>query len=208
MSTGGIAVGGVAYLVGEEDPAMQSRMTSLLITILRTERPDIYVEPNALFPRALGREAYAEMLADNRLTGEIAETWLEQLSTAAGDVQYAIFARIERDELELGEARTIGVDTTTYSVSRIVGTGFHIYDLTKRLSVWSGYITETKVRENKVLEVRDESVSGIIKTTVAGVAIDLLGLGTDPYPSPPRLTTVLQPIFEGFAENLPEQATR
>ncbi len=135
-----------------------------------------------------------------------AETWLEQLSRAAGgDVQYAIFARIERDyiahgEVECDEILELNCDGvgTTHTTSRNVGISFHIYDLTMGISVWSGYIAKTKENEG------DSHVhQGLIISILEG----LLGL-TPEYPSPPELSELLSQVFEVFAHNLPERVTR
>ncbi len=140
-----------------------------------------------------------------------AETWLEQLSRAAGgDVQYAIFARIERDKIENREIHCepsfeppeCDVDMTTFVTSRSVRISFHIYDLTLGISVWSGSIAKTEKKEE---EKEFRHSEDLFTTLVEG----LLGLNPQPgYPSPPRLSELLSQVFEVFAHNLPERVTR
>ena len=201
LSAGGIAVGGVTSRIGEDDPFTQHRMTSLLRVSILKERPDIAVQPVAVLPRALGQVAYGELLADYRLSGEIAETWLEQLSSAAGDVQYAIFARIEYDDTEkvkVIERDTSDVEVTTFKISRSVGISFHIYDLTTGVSVWSGIIAKT---EEKSKVYREQS--GILASVVEAV----LGVNQPEYPSLPEFSKLSREVFEGFADNLSERVT-
>ena len=199
LSTGRIAVGGVTSLVGQNDPATQHQRTSLLRERILKERPDIGVRPVEVIIHALGgRDAYMYLVADYRLSGEIAETWLEQLSRAA-DVQYAIFARIERYETEkekVTERDTSDVEVTTFRISRSVGISFHIYDLTTGVSVWSGYIDKTE-EKSRVHRERGSILTSVVES--------LLGLNPSGYPSPPKFSKLSSEVFEGFADNLPEQ---
>lgn len=199
LSAGGIAVGGVTDRVGEGDPFTQHRMTSLLRERILKERPDIGVRPVEVIIHALGHLAYGELLADYRLRGEITETWLERLSRAAADVQYAIFARIERYETEKEKVvtrDTSDVKWTTFKISRTVGISFHIYDLTTGVSVWSGYIYKTE-EKSRVHRERGNILTSVVES--------FLGLNPSGYPSPPKFSKLSSEVFEGFADNLPEQ---
>ena len=212
LSRDGIAIGGVSYLFGRNFPAMQDQMASLLKESIIRERPDIIVQPVYLVPGALGQAEYRRMLADYWATGEVAETWLEQLSGAAGRTQYAVFARIERDDFATSESSGADTNTTTYTMSRTVRTSFQVYDLTRRISVWSGSLSKTKSRSTKVREEEEEShgiLGDLIEDIVESVVQDALGLTPTPtapssYPKAPELTELLRSIFEGFAEHLPE----
>ncbi len=194
LSTGRIAVGGVTSLVGKNDRATQYQMTSLLRERILKERPDIGVRPVEVIIHALGGDAYMYLVADYRLRGEITETWLERLSRATGDVQYAIFARIERYETKRSE--TDGSESTTFKISRTVGISFHIYDLTTGVSVWSGYIDKTE-EKSRVHRERGNILTSVVES--------LLGLNPSGYPSPPKFSKLSSEVFEGFADNLPEQ---
>ncbi len=192
LSTGRIAVGGVTSLVGENDPATQHQMTSLLRERILKERPDIGVRPVEVIIHALGGDAYMYLVADYRLRGEITETWLERLSRATGDVQYAIFARIERYEIKRSE--TDDLESTTFKISRTVGMSFHIYDLTMGVSVWSAYIVRTEDEQNQYQE-KDGLLGNIIDA--------ILGFNQAKYPSPPEFSELSRKVFEVFADNLP-----
>ncbi len=192
LSTGRIAVGGVTSLVGEDDRATRYQMTRLLRERILKERPDIGVRPVEVIIHALGGDAYMYLVADYRLRGEITETWLERLSRATGDVQYAIFARIERYETERFE--TDGLESTTFKISRTVGMSFHIYDLTMGVSVWSAYIVRTWDEKNEYREQHN-----LFWRIVEG----LLGLNQPEYPSPPEFSELSRKVFEVFADNLP-----
>ncbi len=192
LSTGRIAVGGVTSLVGKNDRATQYQMTSLLRERILKERPDIGVRPVEVIIHALGGDAYLYLVADYRLRGEITETWLERLSRAAGDVQYAIFARIESYETERFE--TDESESTTFKISRTVGMSFHIYDLAMGVSVWSAYIVRTWDEKNEYREQHN-----LFWRIVEG----LLGLNQPEYPSPPEFSELSRKVFEVFADNLP-----
>ncbi len=200
LSTGRIAVGGVTSLVGKNDRATQYQMTRLLRERILKERPDIGVRPVEVIIHALGGDAYMYLVADYRLRGEITETWLERLSRAAGDVQYAIFARIERYETERFETdewaeRDDGIEEwTTFEISRTVGMSFHIYDLTMGVSVWSAYIVRTWDEKNEYREQHN---------LFWRIVESLLGLNQPEYPSPPEFSELSRKVFEVFADNLP-----
>ncbi len=207
MSTGGIAVGGVTSIAGADDPITRRKMTSLLRACILEERSDVEVQPIAMFPHAVGPLAYGELMADYRRTGEISAPWLEHLSRDPGKAQYVIFARIERDSA--GRNAFQGEGFTTYKVSRTVGVGFLVFDLTKMASVWSGYITKTKDKHNKVDDEEEEQSGGFLANIVGDLLESIVAgaLGLTPpstYPDYPRFTETLDPIFQGFAEHLPE----
>lgn len=201
LSSGGITVGGVTSLVGADDLATQQQMANQLRVSILKERSDIAVQPGAELLRALGEEAYDDLLWSYRLSGEIAETWLEQLwLAAAGDVRYVIFARIERDETvrdRVVARDSSDVEVTTFNISRSVGISFLVYDLTlaNGASVWSGSIDKTE-KKSRVHRERGDIFTSVVEA--------VLGLNKSGYPSPPEFSKLSREVFEGFADNLPE----
>ena len=75
--------------------------------------------------------------------------------------------------------------------------GFNVYDMSLRRSVWSGQFTQRKGSSNNYEEPR---------TLLAAVVSAVL----DPheYPAPPAEDRVLRPIFDAFAQSLPQSSKR
>ena len=91
---------------------------------------------------------------------------------------------------------TSDVKWTTFKISRTVGISFHIYDLTTGVSVWSGIIAKTEDK-SRVHRERGDILTSVVEA--------VLGLNKSGYPSPPEFSKLSREVFEGFADNLPEQ---
>jgi len=193
LSAGGIVVGGVTFFRVNEVVTAESRghSASLLRASILKKRPDIDVQPAIAITRAVGPESYTSLLDDYELAGEMEQVRLAQLSEALADLRYVIFARIEADVIDRGT--TFEGDTTTYWITRTVTTGFQVYDLTARIPVWSGTITESKKEENE--DVQDGNFFGDL----------LVALLFNKNPSTPEFNKLLRKTFEGFAKQLPKR---
>ena len=192
LSAGGIVVGGVTFRRDEvETAASRGFSASLLRASILEKRPDIDVQPAMTITQAVGPESYTALLDDYELAGELEQARLAQLSEALADLRYVIFARIEADVID--RDTTVQGDTTTYRITRTVTTGFQVYDLTARIPVWSGTITESKKEENE--DVQDGNFFGDL----------LVALLFNKYPSTPEFNKLLRKTFEGFAKQLPKR---
>ncbi len=195
LSAGGIVVGGVTFCRVCEEVETAERFRGHSASLLRgsilKKRPDIDVQPAMTITQAVGPESYTALLDDYELAGELEQARLAQLSEALADLRYVIFARIEADVID--RDTTVQGDTTTYRITRTVTTGFQVYDLTARIPVWSGTITESKKEENE--DVQDGNFFGDL----------LVALLFNKYPSTPEFNKLLRKTFEGFAKQLPKR---
>ncbi len=200
LSAGGIVVGGVTSLLYEAERASsRSQRASLLRLSILAKRSDIDLRPAGAITQAVGQESYSALLDDYQLGGELDQARLAQLSEALANLRYVIFARIEDDVINRGTTvqrdTADNEDTTIFKISRTLTTSLQIYDLTAGTPVWSGYIKESKKKENRYVEHGN-----------FGKAILAAILGNEPkYPSTPEFNEVLRKTFEGFAEHLPKR---
>gem|GEM_PF-1126767 len=90
-----------------------------------------------------------------------------------------------------------------YSKSfRKVSAALSIYDLEQKLNVWSGRIDKEISAENEYKESSLYQLVTLAKAVSSGAnSEDQLY----PYPPPPTTPGVVEQIFKGFGENMPEK---
>ncbi len=197
LSAGGIVVGGVTFWVEVETAESRGQSASLLRASILKKRPDIDVQPAITITRAVGPESYTALLDDYELAGELEQARLAQLSEALDDLRYVIFARIEADvikrDIEFATDPATDKEKRIYKTTRIVTTGFQVYDLATGTPVWSVHVEASKSTE-------------LTYTKGGNFFVDLLVSSLlEDYPSPPEFNEVLRKTFEGFPKHLPKR---
>ena len=202
LDSGRIAVGGVTSIF--DDPAHSPRTRagseSLLINSLREAHPLLQVAPAGVVAAEFGDKAHGDLLDRYGRVGELDSASLHEMSARLPKLRYVVFARIDANVIDSTETVTLdstNKEHTELSRSRTMTVGFNVYDMSLRRSVWSGQFTQRKGSSHNYDEPR---------TLLAAVVSAVL----DPheYPAPPAEDRVLRPIFDAFAQSLPQSSKR
>ena len=203
LDSGRIAVGGVTSIADDaaHSPSARVRSESLLINSLRETHPLLQVASAGAVAVEFGDKAHGELLDRYRRVGELDSASLHEMSARLPKLRYVVFARIDADLTDSTE--TVTVDSsqnehTELSRSRTLTVAFHVYDMSLRRSVWSGQFTQRKASSNSYDQPR-----GLVEALVTAVLGD-----SHEYPAPPAQHKVLRPIFDAFAESLPQSSKR
>jgi len=202
LDSGRIAVGGVTSIADDaaHSPSTRVRSESLLINSLREAHPLLQVAPAGAVAGEFGGKAHGELLDRYQRVGELDSASLHEMSARLPKLRYVVFARIDADVIDSTETVTLDSsqnEHTELSRSRTMTVGFHVYDMSLGRSVWSGQFTQRKGSSNNYDQPR-----GLLEALVTAV------LDPHEYPAPPAQHKVLRPIFDAFAESLPQSSKR
>ena len=202
LDSGRIAVGGVTSIADDaaHSPSTRVRSESLLINSLREAHPLLQVSPAGAVAAEFGDKAHGDLLDRYGRVGELDSASLHEMSARLPKLRYVVFARIDANVIDSTETVTLdstNKEHTELSRSRTMTVGFNVYDMSLRRSVWSGQFTQRKGSSHNYDEPR---------TLLAAVVSAVL----DPheYPAPPAEDRVLRPIFDAFAQSLPQSSKR
>ena len=201
LDSGRIAVGGVTSIADDaaHSPSARVRSESLLINSLRATHPRLQVASAGAVAAEFGDTAHGELLDRYGRVGELDSASLHELSARLPNLRYVVLARIDADVIDSTETVTVDAsqkEQTELSSRRTMTVGFHVYDMSRRRSVWSGQFTRSKSSENSYDKPR--SLLGMLVTAVL----------LHNYPDAPAQHKVLRPIFDAFAERLPQSSKR
>ncbi|WP_147434038.1 hypothetical protein [Mariprofundus sp. EBB-1] len=188
------------------------------------EKPNIKVIRTGLLAKEVGNVSLMTLLDSYRVAGAINSQDVEDVRHAVPSARYLVLSRIEQDHIseksnqtesnladseqdkKKGEYEQVRVDVSLETTHEM-GVSLTIYDLQQNLHVWSGYVSKTKTNSNdssrtfsKDKRWREELVDAFVDT--------LIGLDQSGYPEPPTQTEVLDDIFKGFVENMPESTKK
>jgi hypothetical protein len=204
---------------------MQSiRYGDLLARSFSRTRPYLHVIRTGMVIREIGVESFRELLSVYRLTGVINKHEVADVQNSFPQARYLMFSRIEKNKVSRHHSETetdvadsaedrkekeyehVRVDVSLDS-RRDMEANLMIYDLQQDFTVWSGYVEKSDTNSNR--SSRTFSKKNRWKEELADAFIDaLIGLDSGEYPEFPSEPEVLEQIFEGFAENMPEPPKR
>ena len=197
LDSGSVAVGGVADGTAQS-PSARVWSESLLVNSLREAHPRLQVASAGAVAAEFGDKAHGELLARYLLVGELDSASLHEMSTRLPKLRYVVFARVDADVIDSAETVTqYSKEHTERSTTRTMTVDFQVYDMSLRRSVWNGQFTQSKSSSNEF-----DEPGGLFDALVTAV------LGTHDYPPPPEVHKVLRPIFDEFAERLPQSSRR
>ncbi len=207
LDSGGIAVGGVTWIIGDAapSPATRAQFESLLTTSLKEVYPHLAVVSAGAVAAAIGDSLHGELLEGYRRTGELDSAALHEIRARLPQSRYVVFARIEGDNSDSLETVTQDssqkrskVEQVVLARSRTLTAGFHVHDGLLVRAVWTAQIMKSDTTSNTYIEPR-----GFVASLVTAVI-----RGSHKYPTPPTQTRVLRLLFEDFAESLPQPPKR
>jgi len=213
-------IAGVVSTVEPLDSLTRVRFGDLLGRTFHQMKPHMTMISSGHVIKAIGQQSFSRLLDEYRLTGVLNVQDVDGLHSAFPTARYVMLCRIEKDQLEQsydetetdvadseedrkkGEYEYLRIDVSLIT-SRDMGATLLIYDLNNNLLVWSGYVqksdsnsTDSSQTFSKDKRWHEEWVDSFVS--------GLLSLDNDNYPQPPTQQDVLEDIFIGFAENMPE----
>lgn len=178
----------------------------------REERKYYPIKDSFTVVNAIGDAEYQKLLKKYR-TGGLDQTWLTKLEAKLSPARFISFARIDsnitskseretnsREEKDAKGNKRIIPGKIIKMHKRTMSVTLHIYDLKKKNIAFSGQVTKDKENQNSYEKNLVNAAVSVINT--------FQGKSSDSqYPSPqaPSSRELLNEIFEGFAENLPEE---
>jgi len=217
-------IGGVASSVTPLNDMARVRFGDLMGRAFAEEKPELAIVRVGLLIKALGHETYEQILDEYRETGVLDAGDVAQLRHAFPDARYLMFVRIEQDNVRQNHDQTetdvadspedakkgdydqVQVDVSL-NTTREMGATLSIYDLKQDVLAWSGYVSGSETNSNDSSRTFNKDKRW--KEELVDVFVDtLIGLNSGEYPASPSQDEVLEDIFEGFAENMPEPPKR
>ncbi len=217
-------IGGIISTVKPLDDMARIRFSDLIGRRFAEEQPRMAIVRTGFLIKALGHEAYEQMLGEYRKTGIIDPLDVAQIRRDFPDIRYMMLARIEKndvsqnhdqtetdvadsaDDAKEGEFEQVRVDVSL-TTRREMGATLVIYDLKQDVLAWSGYVSASETNSNDSSRTFNKDKRW--KEELVDVFVDaLIGLNSGEYPVAPSQDEVLADIFEGFAENMPEPPKR
>ena len=207
LDSGSIAVGGVTSITGDAalSPSTRGQFESLLTTSLREVYPRLEVASPGAVATGIGDSLHGRLLERYRLSGELDSAAVHEIRARLAKPRYVVLARIEADLIDSTETVTRDTSDKKSKVehvvllrSRTMTVGFHVYDTSLMRAVWSGQLTRSEASSNSYDQPR-----GFVASVVTAIV-----RGSPKYPAPPTQTKVLRPLFEEFAESLPQPPKR
>jgi hypothetical protein len=196
----------------------------LLARKFNNTRHHLQVIRTGYMVKKIGVDPFEHLLDGYRLTGVIMGRDTVDIQNAFPQARYLILSRIEKNHISQShvESKTDVADSTedqgkkeyehvridiSLDSKRDVEASLMIYDMQQDFTVWSGYVRKSKTNSNR--SSRTYNKDNRWKEELANFFVDtLIGLNNDGYPELPLETEVLEEVFEGFAENMPEPPKR
>lgn len=213
IKQGRLVIGGVASATEDLSSKTSLSYANLMRTHILEEKKGLTVVPAGSVLKKLGKKAYADLLEDYSLTGNIGEKSIALLLQKAKIGRFVAFAKIEsNDETTMHDENPAkdsqgneiaGRTDVTATASRTINVAIQVVDLAKSNVAWSGSISKS-MQKSKNYTKKDESGLITLVKAVKGTKDD----GADkmfPAPKAPSTKEVLAQVFEGFASNLPDE---
>jgi hypothetical protein len=217
-------IGGVVSAAGSLDHITRIRFGDLLERIFHKERPELDMIRTGYLFREIGSESFARLLDGYRLTAMVTEQDMDNIRHLFPAARYLVLCRIEKDQVNRqhheseadvvdseedrreGEFEYVRVDVSL-ATTREMGATLTIYDLRQNVLAWSGYVTQSETNSNHSSRTFNKKNRWQEELADAFVSA-LIGVDGNSYPAPPSRQEVLEELFEGFAENMPERSGR
>ena len=211
---GKIAVGGVVSAIDELKTKQQMTYGNILKRQILEERKDFNVASPGLVRRKVGKTAYKNMLVELQDNGSLSPNTIANLKEKVPGKRYIVFARIESNDTDKNrqqiektdkEGNGTGAYRITTSARRTIIAQMQIVDLLEKNLAWSGSVTKTLSNASNFDKRRESGIVSLVKAIKGdGENADKLDK-MYPYPALPKTKAVLAKVFNGFAENLPEE---
>jgi hypothetical protein len=102
-----------------------------------------------------------------------------------------------------GEYEHVRIEVTL-TTSREISASLLIYDMELQRQVWTGFLEQTKSNSNSRSNTIDNDRNWA-EQIIGSVLDSMISPDDMSYPEAPSVDRVLEGIFEGFAENMPER---
>ena len=212
VTSGRITIGGVVDVNKPLDTGEANSLAQLLKTAIIEERPNLRTLPTTMLKSELGGEKYNQILESNQKEGEVGPQVLKLLKGYSRS-RYVVFALMDQNDVDKNRQERIvtddkGNDTgrskITTTAERRVAVQFRVVDTSTGTISWSGSINKTE-RNAQEFQKREKGALVAMIEAASGSEDNRSADERYPYPEPPKLRLVLAKVFEGFAENLPEE---
>lgn len=204
-------VGGVISSVEELKPRERIKYSNQLRTHFNEKRNQLSVAPVGIVVSQMGRKNYNDLIEDYKNTGVVDAKWMQTLQSRVKGRRYVIFASIDSDDINKfrndivdrdSKGNTIeGSEKVEVVTSRSISGSLKVLDLKQGKVVWSDSVT--KGLSNRQTYKR-ENTSGIVSILNAVRGNAESEAAKYPFPQAPSKSRLIQWLFEGFAENMPE----
>ena len=212
---GMMGVGGVVSIVNDLDHSVSRKYADILRDSLVSVRNQLVILPVGEVAQRLEKDHYQAILHDYKYTGKLNVDFLKKLELSQTAFRYLLLVRIIENEITKTREKSprpeippqwdlegnpivkeIAVELIT---TRRIGVSLDIYDLKKKIPVFSGMINESKSKERTVyIEKKDE---GIGRTFALIPVRAFLEVALEP--AAPRTDKLLRKIFKAFAQYIP-----
>jgi hypothetical protein len=218
---GGIAVGGVVSSVEQLPAAERSRYAGYFRRAFMDKAPKLPLVTSGHVATQMGQANYQQMLDYFRINATLSPEILKQAKDANVGAAYIALARIDMDSVTYSDEQTESqVEdskgkkktqyTLTYRTKREMSVYVSIFDLAQGRSVWSGSVDKSDEDSNSETMSKDMMNAKLI-ADVAITAIDASSGNKgqrSKYPTPPSKDKLLQRVFNGFGENMPNEKSK
>ena len=212
---GMIGVGGVVSIVNDLDQSVGRKYADILRDSLLSVRKEFVLLPVEEVVQRIEKDHYQAILHDYKYTGELNLDFLRKLESSQTAFRYLLLVRIIENEITKTREKSprpevppqwdlegnpvvkeIAVELIT---TRRMEVSFDIYDLNKKIPVFSGNIIESKSKERTAyIEKKDEGVGRMFALIPVRAFLEVAL-----EPSAPRTDKLLGKIFQAFAQYLP-----
>ncbi len=208
-----IIAAGVVNASGEIDVGDSNSMAQQMRNMVTEERKGLQVMDASAISSKLGEAKYLEFLRSYQKNAGLTPQQMTDLQKALGKATFVALARVDRNDLSKNSNETSGTEykdeqgRKQYRPGEVIRTHkrtmavtMHIYDLKNKEVAFTGTVTKS---EDNVSRYEKNLVSGVVAIINASK-----GDGRDdayPYPKAPSESSVMGPVFKGFAQNFPKK---
>jgi len=212
---GMMGVCGVVSTVNDLDESESSKYAGILKESFLSVRKEFVILPVEEVVQWIGNDHYQTILDDYQYTGNLNLDFLKKLESSQTAFRYLLLVRIIENEVtetrekcprpeippqcDLEGNPIVKKIAVELIATRRIRVSLDIYDLKKRLPVWSGIINESKSKQRTAyFEKKDEGIG----RTFALIPVRAF-LEVTLQPSVPRTDELLHKIFKAFAQYIP-----
>lgn len=210
IQRGGMVAGGVVAELGKFDLLQSNNYSNAMLAAIQAEREYIKMSPASVFINAAGKDQYAKIM-NAYAVADLDEPTLGRIASKLKGARYLALAKIDANNTKLTEKETDPreVKNKNGEITREPGkvskvhertllVTMTIYDLQTRSVAFSGQVKKTK-------EDRREYEKTLATTIISVLNAAQRRSQEEIYPTPeaPQTRDVLQSVFAGFGQNLP-----
>jgi len=212
---GMMGVGGVVSIANDLDQSVSRKYSDILRDSLLSVRKGFVIFPVEEVTQRIEKDHYQEIIKDYKYTGELNLDLLKKLESSQTEFRYLLLVRIIENEITKTREKSprpeippqwdlegnpvvkeIAVELIT---TRRIEVSFDIYDLKKKIPVFSGMIDESKSKERTAyIEKKDEGIGRMFALIPVRAFLEVAL-----EPSAPRTDKLLRKIFKAFAQYMP-----